>query len=79
MPFLCCCRSPAASPLLPRLLQRVVIIAAKSVTACDFMAVSIEENRRKHEALGNVDFIVADVTELQQVRGRARQQLERGV
>jgi hypothetical protein len=33
------------------------------------MAVSIEENRRLHESLGNVDFIVADVTELQQVRG----------
>jgi len=39
---------------------------AKQVTACDFMAVSIEENRRLHESLGNVDFIVADVTELQQ-------------
>lgn len=39
---------------------------AKQVTACDFMAVSIEENRRQHEALGNVDFVVADVTEMEQ-------------
>jgi hypothetical protein len=32
------------------------------------MEPSIAENRRRHEALGNVDFLVADVTELQQVR-----------
>jgi hypothetical protein len=31
------------------------------------MAVSIAENRRQHEQLGNVSFVVADVTELQQV------------
>lgn len=35
--------------------------------ACDFMEVSIAENRRQHEALGNVSFMVADVTELEQV------------
>jgi hypothetical protein len=43
--------------------------AAKSVTACDFMDVSIEENKRQHAALGNVDFLVADVTEMEQVCG----------
>lgn len=42
---------------------------AKHVTACDFMEVSIAENRRQHEALGNVGFLVADVTELQQEPG----------
>jgi hypothetical protein len=42
--------------------------AAKHVTACDFMEVSIAENRRQHKALGNVSFMVADVTELEQVR-----------
>lgn len=46
----------------------VCMSAAKAVTACDFMEPSIAENRRRHEGLGNVDFLVADVTELQQVR-----------
>lgn len=41
--------------------------AARAVTACDFMAVSIEENKQQHAALGNVDFLVADVTEMEQV------------
>jgi hypothetical protein len=45
----------------------VCMPAAKAVTACDFMEPSIAENRRRHEGLGNVDFLVADVTELQQV------------
>jgi hypothetical protein len=31
------------------------------------MEVSIAENRRQHAALGNVGFLVADVTELEQV------------
>lgn len=38
---------------------------AKSVTACDFMEVSIDENRRRNGHLANVDFRVADVTTLQ--------------
>lgn len=38
--------------------------------ACDFMDVSIAENKRQHEKLGNVSFMVADVTELQQVSSR---------
>ncbi|WIA44324.1 hypothetical protein OEZ86_007114 [Tetradesmus obliquus] len=42
---------------------------AKHVMACDFMEVSIAENRRQHEALGNVSFMVADVTELEQEAG----------
>ncbi|KAF6264581.1 S-adenosyl-L-methionine-dependent methyltransferase [Scenedesmus sp. NREL 46B-D3] len=42
---------------------------AKHVVACDFMEVSIAENRRQHEALGNVSFMVADVTELEQEAG----------
>jgi len=54
--------------LLPLLPLFVAAAAARAVTACDFMDVSIAENRRQHAALGNVDFIVADVTELQQVR-----------
>jgi hypothetical protein len=33
------------------------------------MDVSIEENKRQHAALGNVDFLVADVTEMEQVCG----------
>jgi hypothetical protein len=52
---------------LPAALLTCEPTAAKQVTACDFMAVSIEENRRQHEALGNVDFLVADVTEMEQV------------
>eukprot|EP00775_Hariotina_reticulata_P003093 gene3093-3372_t len=42
---------------------------AKSVTACDFMEVSIAENKRQHAHLGNVSFLVADVTELTQEAG----------
>ncbi|KAI8467871.1 MAG: S-adenosyl-L-methionine-dependent methyltransferase, partial [Monoraphidium minutum] len=37
---------------------------AKSVLACDFMDVSIEENRRRNGHLPNCDFRVADVTTL---------------
>lgn len=40
---------------------------AKTVTACDFMEVSIAENKCQHAHLGNVSFLVADVTELNQV------------
>ncbi len=32
------------------------------------MEASIAENKRQHGALGNVSFLVADVTELQQAR-----------
>jgi hypothetical protein len=32
------------------------------------MEVSIAENKRQHAHLGNVSFLVADVTELNQVR-----------
>lgn len=52
---------------VPAALCVVLSNAAKQVTACDFMAVSIEENKRQHAALGNVDFEVADVTEMEQV------------
>lgn len=44
--------------------------AAKSVMAADFMPVSIAENKRLHGGLGNVSFMVADVTEMEQVRLR---------
>jgi hypothetical protein len=60
------CNNPLTVWLLLFLLS--LLRAAKHVTACDFMEVSIVENRRQHEALGNVSFMVADVTELQQVR-----------
>lgn len=38
--------------------------SAASVLACDFMDVSIEENRRRNGHLANCDFRVADVTQL---------------
>lgn len=42
---------------------------AAFVHACDFMEVSIEENRRRHGHLPHTDFSVADVTQLQLPRG----------
>lgn len=59
------------NPPPPPRVSLLTLPAAKAVTACDFMDVSIAENRRQHEALGNVDFVVADVVELQQVGGEA--------
>lgn len=58
--------------VVPAALCVVLSNAAKQVTACDFMAVSIEANRQQHAALGNVDFLVADVTEMEQVGGWAQ-------